>query len=82
MGNRLVDKMSLNGWTSSSLIDLAPEVLLAPSNFDGQEQFNVNGKPTDANYFLVDGVSSNLEPGGGRLEAGSYNAGGSSLVSE
>jgi len=44
MGNRLVDKMSLNGWTFSSLTDLTPGVVLAPCNFYEQGQSSVNGQ--------------------------------------
>ncbi len=65
MGSRFVDKMSLSRCTFSSLIDLAPGVVLAPSNFCEQGYFNVNGPRPDANYFPVDGVSSDLGTGAG-----------------
>ena len=65
MGNRFVDKTSLSECTFSSLTDLAPGVVLTPTNLYEQCQFSVNGRRSDANYFLVDGVSSNLGTGAG-----------------
>ena len=52
--------MPLNGRSFSSLIELAPGVVLTPANAYEQGQFSVNGQRPDANYFMVDGVSANL----------------------
>jgi hypothetical protein len=58
--NRFVENMPLNERSFSSLIDLAPGVVLTPVNGSDQGQFSVNGERSDANYFMVDGVSANL----------------------
>jgi Carboxypeptidase regulatory-like domain/TonB dependent receptor len=88
--NRFVDNMPLNGRSFSSLIDLAPGVVLTPANQFEQGQFSVNGQRPDANYFLVDGVSANLgspqgfnfgQGGTGQLPATSALGGTSNLVS-
>jgi Carboxypeptidase regulatory-like domain/TonB dependent receptor len=91
IGNRFVENMPLNGRSFSSLIDLAPGVVLTPANFYEQGQFSVNGQRPDANYFLVDGVSANLgtagsgsnliQGGAGQLPATSAFGGTSNLVS-
>ena len=60
IGNRFVENMPLNGRSFSSLIELAPGVVLTPANLYEQGQFSVNGQRPDANYFMVDGVSANL----------------------
>jgi len=89
IGNRFVENMPLNGRSFSSLIDLAPGVVLTPSNQYEQGQFSVNGQRPDANYFMVDGVSANLgtgssnlaQGGAGQLPATSAFGGTSNLVS-
>jgi hypothetical protein len=91
IGNRFVENMPLNGRSFSSLIDLAPGVVLTPSNIYEQGQFSVNGQRPDANYFLVDGVSANLgnagagsllyQGGAGQLPVTSAFGGTSNLVS-
>src|SRR5579871_1251823 len=90
IGNRFVENLPLNGRSFSSLIDLAPGVVLTPSNFYEQGQFSVNGQRPDANYFMVDGVSANLgtagfgsnlgQGGAGQLPATSAFGGTSNLV--
>ncbi len=64
IGNQFVENLPLNGRSFSSLIDLAPGVVLTPANFYEQGQFSVNGQRPDANYFMVDGVSGNLGTAG------------------
>jgi hypothetical protein len=89
IGNQFVENLPLNGRSFSSLIDLAPGVVLTPSNFYEQGQFSVNGQHPDANYFTVDGVSANLgtsssnlgQGGAGQLPAASAFGGTSNLVS-
>jgi len=87
--NRFVENMPLNGRSFSGLIDLAPGVVLVPTNFFEQGQFSVNGQRPDANYFMVDGVSANLgsptasfgQGGTGQLPATNAFGGMSNLVS-
>jgi len=92
IGNQFVDNMPLNGRSFSTLINLTPGVVLAPSNFYDQGQFSVNGQRPDANYFTVDGVSANLgnagngtlnmvQSGAGQLPTVSAFGGMSNLVS-
>jgi len=91
IGNRFVENMPLNGRSFSTLIDLAPGVVLTPSNAQEQGQFSVNGQRPDANYFMVDGVSANLgtagdgnllrQGGAGQLPTTSAFGGTSNLVS-
>jgi len=91
IGNRFVENMPLNGRSFTSLIDLAPGVVLVPSVSYEQGQFSVNGQRPDANYFMVDGVTANIGPAGngellrqggaGQLPATSAFGGMSNLVS-
>jgi len=91
IGNRFVENLPLNGRSFSSLIDLAPGVVLIPSNQYEGGQFSVNGQRPDANSFLVDGASVNLgnagsgtnmgQSGAGQLPATSAFGGTSNLVS-
>src|SRR5271154_784441 len=89
IGNQFVENLPLNGRSFSSLIDLAPGVVLIPSNQYEGGQFSVNGQHPDANYFTVDGVSANLgssainlaQSGAGQLPATSAFGGTSNLVS-
>ena len=91
IGNRFVANLPFNGRSFSSLIQLAPGVVLAPSNSYEQGQFSVNGQRPDANYFMVDGVSANFgtagsggltgQSGAGQLPATNALGGMSNLVS-
>jgi hypothetical protein len=54
------DNLPLNGRSFQSLIELAPGVVLIPSNTSDSGQFSVNGQRGDANYWMVDGVSANI----------------------
>ena len=91
IGHHFVENLPLNGRSFSSLIELAPGVVLTPANFFEEGQFSVNGQRPDANYFMVDGVSANLgtagiganlaQGGAGQLPATSAFGGTSNLVS-
>jgi hypothetical protein len=91
IGQRFVENLPLNGRSFSSLIDLAPGVVLVPASDYEQGQFSVNGQRPDANYFLVDGVSANFgsagsgellsQGGAGQLPATNALGGTNNLVS-
>lgn len=53
-----IANMPLSGRTLQSLFDLTPGVMRTSPGTGGQ--FVVNGQRPDANYFLVDGVSANV----------------------
>jgi hypothetical protein len=90
-----VESLPLNGRSFNTLLQLTPGVVIAPSaaNPSTPGQFNINGQRSDANYFVVDGVSANfggtnpssvsLPGNGGSGAAQAFNAygGTSSLVS-
>jgi hypothetical protein len=63
-----VENMPLNGRSFQDLILLTPGVVTnspqgaANENFG---QFSVNGQRTESNYFMVDGVSANINAGAG-----------------
>jgi hypothetical protein len=54
---QFVENMPLNGRSFQSLIALVPGVVFT-SSAEGPGQFSVNGQRSDANYFMVDGVSA------------------------
>ena len=57
---QFVENMPLNGRSFQSLIALVPGVTFTPADLSSPGQFSVNGQRTDANYFMVDGVSANF----------------------
>jgi hypothetical protein len=89
--SRFVENLPLNGRSFQSLIELTPGVVLTTSNYLDNGQFSVNGQRSDANYFIVDGVSANFGLGlnstyggngiAGALPATSVLGGTNSLVS-
>jgi hypothetical protein len=89
---QFAENIPMNGRSFQSLIQLAPGVVVIPSNSYDGGQFSVNGQRGESNYWMVDGVSanigigvaSNLLPGNGFAGAlGSFSAfgGTNSLVS-
>jgi hypothetical protein len=57
---RDIANLPLNGRSFQSLLELVPGVVFVePSLATGVGQFSVNGQRSNANYFLVDGVSAN-----------------------
>ncbi|HTR25282.1 MAG TPA: TonB-dependent receptor [Terriglobales bacterium] len=56
---QFVANMPLNGRSFQSLIALAPGIVFISQDL-GVGQFIVNGQRSDANYFMVDGVSGNF----------------------
>ena len=90
IGRRLLETMPLNGRSFQSLIELTPGVTMVPASATSQGQFSVNGQRSNANYFLVDGVSGNVgaspnvqhsQFAGGGLPALTALGGSNSLVS-
>lgn len=57
---QLIQDLPLNGRSFQSLLELTPGVVLAPASIFNPGQFSVNGHRTNANYFVVDGVSANV----------------------
>jgi hypothetical protein len=57
---QFVENMPLNGRSFQSLIALVPGVTFTPADISSPGQFSVNGQRSDANYFMVDGVSANF----------------------
>ena len=85
-----VESLPLNGRSFNTLLQLTPGVTTAPANAGSPGQFSVAGQRTDANNFMVDGVSANFgttatfypgESGTGTAQAFSALGGTSSLVS-
>jgi len=85
-----VESLPLNGRSFNTLLQLTPGVTTAPANPGSPGQFSVSGQRTDANSFMVDGVSANFgttagfypgESGTGTAQAFSALGGTSSLVS-
>jgi hypothetical protein len=54
------ENLPLNGRSFQSLIQLAPGVVVVPSNASDSGQFSVNGQRAVSNYWTVDGVSANI----------------------
>src|SRR5437016_4597579 len=88
---QFVENLPLNGRTFNTLLQLTPGVVLAPSqSVSSPGQFSIAGQRTDANSFLVDGVSANFGvvstpntrgSGTGSSQAFSVLGGTNSLVS-
>lgn len=89
---QFAENLPLNGRSFQTLINLAPGVVLTPSNYGDNGQFSVNGQRAASNYWMVDGVSANIGVGvsstgypgnglGGGLGSFSAMGGTNSLVS-
>jgi hypothetical protein len=90
VNRQFVENQPLNGRNFQALVELAPGVVLTPTNVTASGQFSVNGHRPNSNYFTVDGVSANFgvngsatlyESSGGTLPAYSALGGMSNLVS-
>lgn len=63
---QFVENIPLNGRSFQSLLTMAPGVLSVPSAGSNRGgEMSVNGQRTEANYFMVDGVSANTGAGVG-----------------
>lgn len=87
---RFIENQPLNGRSFQSLIQLAPGVVVTPTNVTSQGQFSVNGQRPGSNYFSVDGVGANFglpaatspyEGAGGGVPSFTAQGGTSSLAS-
>ncbi len=69
---KFIENIPLNGRTLQSLLTAIPGVTIAPTYVGGQPgvsgEMSVNGMRTEANYYTVDGASSNT--GANRYEIG------------
>jgi hypothetical protein len=86
----LVRELPLNGRSFQTLLQLTPGIGITPTSFSNLGQFSTNGQKTDANYFIVDGVSANFgisfsanlgQSAGGSLPALTAFGGTNSLIS-
>ena len=86
--DQFVHNMPLNGRSFQSLIALTPGVVFTSGTL-GQGQFVANGQRSNANYFMVDGVSANFgttvsglnQTLGGAIPAFTAQGGSNGLVS-
>lgn len=87
---QFVENLPLNGRSFNTLLQLTPGIVIAPATATSPGQFSIAGQRTNANNFLVDGVSANFgvasghnlgESGTGSAQAFSALGGSSSLVS-
>ena len=87
---QFVANLPLNGRSFQSLITMTPGVVLTTASSSSPGQFSVNGQRSDANYFMVDGVSANVgvqataglgPAGAGAVPGLSAQGGTNSLVS-
>jgi hypothetical protein len=85
-----VQNMPLNGRTFQTLLELTPGVSLVQSSLSNPGQFTINGQRTNANIFMVDGVSANFvaspiatyaQQASGAIPAFNLQGGTNSLVS-
>lgn len=60
---KFIENLPLNGRSFQTLIELTPGITLAPTTTQSTGQFSVNGQRSNANYFMVDGVSGNIGTG-------------------
>ncbi|MBI1357430.1 MAG: TonB-dependent receptor plug domain-containing protein [Acidobacteria bacterium] len=57
---QFVENIPLNGRSFQSLLTMTPGVLAVPSSGTGfSGELSVNGQRTEANYYMIDGVSAN-----------------------
>jgi hypothetical protein len=87
---KFVEGLPMNGRSFNTLLQLTPGVVIAPSTGTSPGQFSIAGQRTDANNFVVDGVSANFgvaalptlgASGTGTAQSLSALGGTSSLVS-
>jgi hypothetical protein len=57
---QFAENLPMNGRSFQTLIELAPGVVVTPSNSYDSGQFSVNGQRGSSNYWMVDGVGANI----------------------
>jgi len=57
---KFVESLPLNGRSFNTLLQLTPGVVIAPSDSQSPGQFSIAGQRSDANNFMVDGISANF----------------------
>jgi Carboxypeptidase regulatory-like domain/TonB-dependent Receptor Plug Domain len=66
---KFIENMPLNGRSFQDLISMTPGVVTqspqTATQVGGNGDFSVNGQRTESNYYIVDGVSGNLNAGNG-----------------
>ena len=74
--NQEIDNMPSAGRSSLALMQLVPGLMpsLTPGDFEGAE-YNVNGRETTSNVFMVDGASNQDPNGGGFRRTGAHYSG-------
>ena len=77
LDRHFIEDLPVNGRSLQPLITLTPGIVSTKSIFSEQGQFSVNGQRSNANYFLVDGVSANIGVAAGADGLG--QSGGGSL---
>ncbi len=60
VNRQFVENLPLSGRSFQTLLELTPGVTLVKSSTFSTGQFSVNGQRSNANYFMVDGVSANF----------------------
>lgn len=60
VNRRFIENLPLNGRSFQTLIELTPGVTPTNPTIQNSGQFSVNGQRSNANYFIVDGVSANI----------------------
>jgi hypothetical protein len=55
-----IERMPINGRSFQSLLDLIPGAVMANARISNQGQYAINGQRSNANNFMVDGVSANF----------------------
>jgi len=78
---QFVANIPLNGRSFQDLISMTPGVVTQSPQTSNQVNgfsgdFSVNGQRTESNYYTVDGVSGNTNPGDGYAALGANNSGG------
>lgn len=72
---QFAEDIPMNGRSFQTLIQLTPGVVTVPSNSNDNGQFSINGQRSDANYWMVDGVSANIGVGSNYYSQGNGVAG-------
>jgi Carboxypeptidase regulatory-like domain/TonB dependent receptor/TonB-dependent Receptor Plug Domain len=76
-----VEHLPLNGRSFNTLLQLTPGVVVGPTNIFSGGQFSIAGQRSDANNFMVDGVSANFGVSANSASVGSSGLGGAQAFS-